>query len=112
MNLGQNYLALAVKDISASLAFYQKLGFEPVPDCGGIDQKWLMLKNGETQIGLFQDMFPENVITFNPPNVRSIQKSLKVEGIQIDNECDETNTGPAYIMLKDPDGNQILMDQH
>lgn len=112
MDLGQNYLALAVKDIAVSFEFYKKLGFQAVPDCGGIEQKWLMLRNGETQLGLFQDMFPANVITFNPPNVRAIQKSLKTEGVQIDNECDETTSGPAYIMLKDPDGNQILMDQH
>lgn len=112
MNLGQNYLALAVKDISASLVFYQKLGFEPVPECGGIEQKWLMLRNGETRIGLFQNMFPKNIITFNPKDVRSIQKSLKAQGIQIDSECDETNSGPASIMFEDPDGNQILLDQH
>ena len=112
MNLGQNYLALAVKDIAASYEFYQKLGFEAVPDCGGIDQKWLILRNGDIQLGLYQDMFPANVITFNPPDVRSVQKSLKSHGVKIDNECDESASGPAYIMLKDPDGNQILMDQH
>jgi len=112
MDLGQNYLALAVKDIAVSYEFYQKLGFEAIPDCGGIEQKWLILRNKDVQIGLYQDMFPTNVITFNPPDVRAIQKSLKAQSVQIDNECDENTQGSAYIMLKDPDGNEILMDQH
>ena len=112
MDLGKNYLALSVKDIKASLDFYQKLGFMADPDCGGIDQKWMILRNRDIQIGLYQEMFPDNIMTFNPSDVRSIQKSLKTDGLHIDNECDESTTGPAYIMFKDPDGNQIMMDQH
>ena len=112
MELGQNYLALNVKDIQASYDFYQKLGFEMVPECGGVDQKWMIIRNGNIQLGLFQGMFTTNIITFNPADVRAIQKSIKQSGISVDQECDEDTEGPAYIMLKDPDGNQILMDQH
>lgn len=112
MNLGRNYLALAVKDIAVSYAFYQQMGFEAVPDCGSVEEKWLIIRNGDIQLGLYQDMFPTNIITFNPPDVRSVQKSLKASGIQLDQECDESTNGPAYIMLKDPDGNSILIDQH
>lgn len=112
MELGKNYLALAVKDIRASLAFYEKLGFTADPNCGGVESKWLILTNGDIQIGLYEGMFPENIITFNPTDVRGIQKQLKASGVHIDNECDETTSGPAYIMFKDPDGNQIMMDQH
>ncbi|GHE50617.1 MULTISPECIES: VOC family protein [Roseivirga] len=112
MNLGKNHLALAVKDIAASYAFYQKLGFEALPNCGSIEDKWLIVRNGNIQLGLYQDMFSKNVITFNPPDVRAVQQALQSRGITLSRTCDENSSGPAYIMLKDPDGNEILMDQH
>jgi catechol 2,3-dioxygenase-like lactoylglutathione lyase family enzyme len=122
MNLGAFSISLAVKDIAASRAFYEKLGFEQV----GGDQKenWLILRNGETTIGLFQSMFERNTLTFNPgwtsqaeplkefEDVREIQKSLKAKGLNLTSEADESTTGPASLILIDPDGNPILIDQH
>ena len=121
MKLGAFSISLTVKDLAASRAFYEKLGFS---DLGGVpDQNWVMLKNGDTVIGLFQGMFPKNMLTFNPgwdqaaqnlddwEDVRDIQSALKAAGITLDSEA-EGDAGPASIMLTDPDGNPILIDQH
>jgi catechol 2,3-dioxygenase-like lactoylglutathione lyase family enzyme len=122
MKLGNFSISLAVKDIAASRAFYEKLGFTLV---GGDQAKnWVVLKNGETKIGLFQGMFERNMLTFNPgwdsskntladfEDVRDIQKALKAQGLTPNPAADESTTGPAYLMLTDPDGNPILIDQH
>jgi lactoylglutathione lyase len=122
MNLGAFSSSLAVKDLAASRAFYEKLGFEQV--LGDPTQNWLILRNGETTIGLFQGMFERNMLTFNPgwtgqaetltefADVREIQQGLKAEGLGLTSEADESTTGPASLMLTDPDGNPILLDQH
>ncbi|MAU10081.1 MAG: glyoxalase [Anaerolineaceae bacterium] len=110
MDLGIFSISLAVKDLKVSRAFYEKLGFEVFD--GDEAQNWLMLRNGTTKIGLFQDMFEHNTLTFNPDDVRSIQKQLKAQGISLMSEADEGTTGPAHIVLMDPDGNPILIDQH
>jgi len=122
MNLGAFSVSLAVKDLEASKAFYGKLGFEPF--AGDPEQGWLMLRNGESVIGLFQGMFPSNILTFNPgwnqsahaldsfTDIREIQRQLKLAGLELDAEADESTTGPASLTLTDPDGNQILIDQH
>ncbi|MEQ8809641.1 MAG: VOC family protein [Imperialibacter sp.] len=122
MKLGAFSISLAVKDINASKAFYERLGFSTLG--GDINQKWLILKNGNSIIGLFEGMFKENIITFNPgwdengqnsdpfDDVRSIQKHLKESGVGLIEEADENSKGPAHITLKDPDGNSILIDQH
>ena len=122
MELGAFSVSLAVKDIAASKAFYEKLGFK---DFGGdITQNWLILKNGDHVIGLFQGMFEQNIMTFNPgwdqnasavesfTDVRDLQRELKAQGITIINEADENTTGPASCVIADPDGNTILIDQH
>jgi len=122
MELGAFSISLAVKDIRASRDFYQKLGFD---DMGGdISQNWLIMKNGQHVIGLFQGMFEQNILTFNPgwdqnakplesfTDVREIQKHLKEQGVALNEEADESASGPAYITLVDPDGNPILIDQH
>lgn len=122
MKLGAFSVSLAVKDLAASKAFYEKLGFD---DLGGMpDQNWLIMKNGDTVIGLFQGMFEGNILTFNPgwdqsaqpldnfTDIRDIQKHLKAQGISVDPEADEASSGPASFMLRDPDGNVILVDQH
>jgi len=109
MELGTFSVSLAVKDIKASRAFYEKFGFQVI---GGEEaQNWLILRNGEAKIGLFQGMFPNNILTFNPTDVRAIQKSLKAQGITFTLEADEATTGPAHASLLDPDGNAILIDQ-
>jgi lactoylglutathione lyase len=122
MKLGAFSISLAVKDIAASRAFYEKLGFRQVG--GDPAQNWLILRNGETTIGLFQGMFPGNILTFNPgwdsqakplkefTDVREIQRSLKASGLVLASEADEATTGPASLMLSDPDGNTVLFDQH
>ena len=122
MKLGAFSISLTVKDIHKSKEFYEKLGF--TYKGGNIEQNWIVLKNGNAVIGLFQGMFEENIITFNPgwdsnaqnledfDDVRSIQKDLKSSGVILTKEADETTTGPAYITLTDPDGNHILIDQH
>ena len=122
MDLGAFSVSLAVKDIQASITFYQKLGFKQFG--GAIAQNWVMLRNGEHVIGLFQGMFEKNILTFNPgwdqdaqnldsfTDVREIQKHLRGQGIELAEEADETTNGPAYISLEDPDGNPILIDQH
>jgi len=122
MELGAFSVSLAVKDIHASKAFYEKLGFAST--MGGPTSNWLIMKNGLVVIGLFQGMFDKNILTFNPgwdqdvkqvnpfTDVRELQKSLKAQGVALMSEADETTTGPASFMLADPDGNPILVDQH
>jgi catechol 2,3-dioxygenase-like lactoylglutathione lyase family enzyme len=122
MKLGAFSISLAVKDLAASHAFYEKLGFERV--MGDPTKTWLILRNGETTIGLFQGMFQRNMLTFNPgwnsqakaleefDDVRAIQKALKASGLTLASEADEAATGPGSLMLIDPDGNPILIDQH
>ena len=122
MDLGAFSVSLSVKDLQASKAFYLALGFEMF---GGDEaQNWLILKNGSTVIGLFQGMFERNLLTFNPgwdqdaqsiedfTDVRELQKKLKAAGLSFDAEADEATAGPASFMITDPDGNQILFDQH
>lgn len=109
MNLGQFSLSLTVKDIAASRAFYEKLTFEVID--GKQDDGWLIMRSGETVIGLFQGMFEKNLLTFNPKDVRAIQKHLKAQGITLITEADG-ESGPAHITLEDPDGNPIMFDQH
>jgi predicted lactoylglutathione lyase len=122
MELGAFSVSLAVKDIHASKAFYEKLGFAST--MGEPTSNWLIMKNGLVVIGLFQGMFDKNILTFNPgwdqdvkqvnpfTDVRELQKSLKAQGVALMSEADETTTGPASFMLTDPDGNPILVDQH
>ncbi len=122
MELGTFSISLAVKDIQASKNFYEKLGFKVF--MGDISQNWLILKNGDHVIGLFQGMFERNILTFNPgwdhnarklesfTDVRELQRQLKAQGVQLISEADESTAGPASIMLVDPDGNPILIDQH
>ena len=122
MHLGHFSISLAVKDLTASRTFYEKLGFEVV--FGEAEQNWLILQNGDSTIGLFQGMFENNVLTFNPgwdarantleefTDVREIQRRLKENGLPLATEADEATTGPASLMLIDPDGNPVLIDQH
>ncbi len=122
MELGAFSVSLAVKDLVASREFYERLGFTFLG--GDATQNWLILKNGDAVIGLFQGMFEKNLLTFNPgwdssaqpletfTDVRELQRSLKAQALSIAPEADESTTGPAYFMLVDPDGNQILVDQH
>jgi len=111
----QNHsISLAVKDIHASKAFYTKLGFEPVEGTGPIEDNWIIMKKGNSHIGLFQDMFEENIITFNPEDARNIYKDLKLKGItfMMESESLKDEKGPCHFSIADPDGNQILFDQH
>jgi predicted enzyme related to lactoylglutathione lyase len=122
MKLGTFSTSLAVKDIHASKEFYEHLGFSVF--AGDIEKNYLIMKNEKTVIGLFQGMFENNILTFNPgwdedvntldsyDDVRDIQKQLKNKGIKIETEADETTTGPASFLVVDPDGNTILIDQH
>jgi len=122
MRLGNFSVSLAVKDIAASRAFYEKLGFKVVS--GDQSKNWIVLQNENARIGLFQGMFPRNMLTFNPgwdgnkatlpefEDVRDLQKAFKSRGLKPDPAADESTTGPAYLMLADPDGNPILIDQH
>ena len=122
MELGNFSVSLAVKDIKASLAFYEKLGFKPVG--GKLEQNWIVLQNGSTKIGLFQGMFPKNLMTFNPgwsqdrvalerfQDVRELQRTLKARGLTMAVEADEKTQGPAHFVVTDPDGNDLLFDQH
>jgi len=122
MNLGSFSVSLAVKDLAASRGFYEKLGFDAVG--GDPQQNWLILRNGDHAIGLFQGMFDQNIMTFNPgwdqggneldsfTDVRELQRELKERGIALSSEADDSTSGPASMMLSDPDGNQILIDQH
>ena len=122
MELGAFSISLSVKDIEVSRVFYEKLGFKVF--AGDASQNWLILKNHETTIGLFQGMFEKNMLTFNPgwdnnaepvekfTDVRDIQRELKTHGVEILTEADEKTTGPASFTVVDPDGNPILVDQH
>lgn len=122
MNLGAFSSSLAVKDIAASLAFYERLGFAPV--FGDAAQGWIILRNGTTTIGLFQGMFERNTVTFNPgwdannqpladfTDIRDLQRQLRQGGATFATEADESTTGPASFMVIDPDGNPVLFDQH
>lgn len=122
MELGAFSVSLVVKDIGASKDFYEKLGFTVFG--GNQSQNWLIMKNGNHLIGLFQGMFDKNILTFNPgwdsnaqpleefTDVREVQRHLKDQGINMITEADESSTGPASIMVADPDGNMILIDQH
>lgn len=122
MQLGAFSVSLSVKDVEASRAFYEKLGFKIFG--GNAAQNWLIMKNGDVVIGLFKGMFQGNILTFNPgwnsdakkipsfADVRELQSQLKKQGVKLTTEADETTTGPASFTLTDPDGNQILFDQH
>ncbi|MDA0241081.1 MAG: VOC family protein [Proteobacteria bacterium] len=122
MKLGAFSNSLAVKDLAASKAFYEKLGFTEVG--GDPAQGWMITRNERCTIGLFQGMFENNILTFNPgwddntqalsdfTDVRDLQKQLKADGVAFVSEADETTTGPASFMITDPDGNTILIDQH
>ncbi len=122
MELGNFSLSLAVKDLIASQTFYEKLGFAVIG--GDADQGWLRLKSPSCVIGLFQGMFEKNTLTFNPgwdangqtldsfTDVRDIQKQLKADGVEMLSEADEATSGPASCMVRDPDGNPVLIDQH
>ena len=122
MELGAFSISLAVKDIEASRDFYEKLGFSRF--LGDPAQNWLIMKNGQTVIGLFQGMFEKNMLTFNPgwdssarqldafADVREIQRRLRAQGVELITEADEASEGPASFMVMDPDGNPILVDQH
>ncbi|WP_139423257.1 VOC family protein [Chryseobacterium sp. M5] len=122
MKLGVFSLSLSVKDLAKSKEFYEKLGFSAMG--GGMENNYLIMKNGSTLIGLFQAMFDGNMLTFNPgwdenaqnleefDDVREIQRKLKESGVELDKTADETTSGPEHIFLKDPDGNMILIDQH
>lgn len=122
MELGAFSVSLAVKDIEVSKSFYEKLGFSVFG--GDQSQGWLILKNGSTVIGLFQGMFDKNILTFNPgwdqsanplasfADVRDMQKSLDEQGVGITTRADPDTVGPAHIILADPDGNVIMLDQH
>ena len=121
MELGNFSVSLAVKDLNASRAFYEKLGFRVI---GGDGKGYSILQNETSTIGLFQGMIEKNTLTFNPgwdrncgtlpefEDVREIQRTLKSRGLTLDAEADETTAGPAFLMLTDPDGNPILLDQH
>jgi catechol 2,3-dioxygenase-like lactoylglutathione lyase family enzyme len=109
MDLGTFSISLAVKDIKESRAFYEKLGFEVFD--GKEEENWLMLCNEDTKIGLFQGMFEHNVLTFNPSDVRAIQRALQAQGIMFVQAADLETEGPAHATLVDPDGNAILLDQ-
>jgi predicted enzyme related to lactoylglutathione lyase len=122
MDLGAFSVSLAVKDIQVSKEFYEKFGFTEFG--GDASQGWLILKNGDHTIGLFQGMFDKNILTFNPgwdqyansldpfTDVRELQKRLKEQGVELVTEADESTTGPASFTAVDPDGNSILVDQH
>lgn len=122
MELGAFSISLAVKDLDASRVFYEKFGFQVF--AGEASQNWLILKNGDHVVGLFQGMFDKNILTFNPgwdqnarpltsfTDVREIQRQLKARGVQLVSEADEGTTGPASFVAVDPDGNSILVDQH
>ena len=122
MQLGAFSVSLNVKDLAASKAFYEKLGFEKVG--GEESQNWVILRNQGVTIGLFQGMFEKNILTFTPgwdenaetlsdfTDIRELQKNLKAKGVEFVSEADEISTGPASFIVNDPDGNPILVDQH
>jgi catechol 2,3-dioxygenase-like lactoylglutathione lyase family enzyme len=122
MELGAFSISLTVKDIETSRKFYEKFGFEIFG--GDASQNWLIMKNGDHAIGLFQGMFEKNMLTFNPgwdsdareldafTDVRDLQRKLKEQGLELISEADESTTGPGSFIAVDPDGNPILVDQH
>lgn len=122
MELGAFSVSLNVKDLEISKSFYEKLGFQVF--AGDAAQKWLIMKNGDHVIGLFQGMFEKNMLTFNPgwdqnahplasfTDVRDLQRALKDQGLNLETEADENTSGPASFLVIDPDGNPILIDQH
>jgi len=122
VELGAFSVSLAVKDLEVSRSFYEKLGF--VVLAGNAAENWLIMKNGDTVIGLFQGMFDNNILTFNPgwdqnaqkldtfTDVRDLQRQLKARGLVLQSEADESESGPASFTVIDPDGNPILVDQH
>ncbi len=122
MQLGAFSVSLTVKDLEASKTFYEKFGFKVFG--GDASKNWLILKNGDILIGLFQGMFEKNILTFNPgwdstaqrlpdfTDVRDLQRQLKAQGVPLQSEADESTTGPASFIAADPDGNPILVDQH
>ena len=122
MELGAFSISLAVKNLEASRKFYEKFGFKAFG--GNASKKWLIMKNGDHVIGLFQNVFEKNILTFNPgwdsnaqklaafTDVRELQRKLKAQGVKIVTEADESTTGPASFIAVDPDGNPILVDQH
>ena len=122
MELGAFSISLAVKNLEASRKFYEKFGFTVFG--GDPSQNWLILKNGNSAIGLFQGMFEKNILTFNPgwdsnaeklstfTDVRDLQRKLKAQGVMLMNEADETTTEPGSFIAMDPDGNPIMVDQH
>ncbi|MDB0025611.1 VOC family protein [Polaribacter sp.] len=122
MKLGAFSISLSVKDLQKSKTFYEKLGFDVF--AGELEKNYLILKNETTLIGLFQGMFENNILTFNPgwdenakkldtfDDVRIIQQALKKEGIQLESEVNETTSGPGNVIILDPDGNTIFLDQH
>jgi lactoylglutathione lyase len=122
MDLGAFSVSLSVKDLAASRAFYEKLGF--VQFHGDASQGWVILKNGDHVIGLFQGMFEKNTLTFNPgwdaganpvdpfTDIRDLQRQLREQGVQFVAEVDDSGSGPGYFQMEDPDGNPILVDQH
>jgi catechol 2,3-dioxygenase-like lactoylglutathione lyase family enzyme len=122
MDLGAFSISLAVKNLEASRAFYEKFGFKVF--AGDASQGWLIVKNGDHVIGLFQGMFEKNILTFNPgwdsnarklanfTDVRELQRQLRAQGVEFQQQADEGTTGPASFIVVDPDGNPILLDQH
>ena len=122
MDLGNFSISLAVRDLAASRTFYEKFGSSVF--AGDAAQDWLIMKNAEHVIGLFQGMFEKNILTFNPgwdssaqeldtfTDVRELQRRLRAQGVQFEQEADESTTGPASFVAVDPDGNPILVDQH
>ena len=122
MELGAFSISLAVKDIEASRCFYEKFGFKAF--AGDAAKNWLILKNGDHAIGLFQGMFERNILTFNPgwdgnaqklaafTDIRDLQRQLMAQGVKLQQQADESTTGPASFVAVDPDGNPLLVDQH
>lgn len=122
MDLGAFSVSLTVKNLETSRSFYEKLGFKVF--AGDAAQSWLIMKNGDHAIGLFQGMFERNILTFNPgwdsnaqklatfTDVRELQRTLRAQGMEFHQQADESSTGPASFVVVDPDGNPILVDQH
>ncbi|MBR9921812.1 MAG: VOC family protein [Bacteroidetes bacterium] len=115
MDLGTFYVALTVEDIKVSKAFYEGLGFKKLEKNGGsVEEKWMVMENGSNKIGLFQGMFPQNTLTYNPTDARSIYQKLKAGGYELTHVSKniDADSGPCYFAMTDPDGNPILIDQH
>ena len=113
MDLGVSYAALNVKDIHAAYEFYKIMGFEHIPDAGSLADNWMILQNGNIKVGLFQGMFPRNIMTVNPPDARSLYYRFKAKNAEIlfaSKNIDESS-GKCSFMVRDPDGNPILFDQ-